>query len=89
MVSFPMRAGRYGDFGGRFVPESLMAALDELEREYTAARADPEFAATLDTSWSAPITGRPTPLYFAERLSDASGRARLPQARRPCPHRRA
>jgi tryptophan synthase beta chain len=69
---FPDARGRFGDFGGRFVPESLMAALDELEREYTAAREDPEFAATL-TRLERTYTGRPTPLYFAERLSARVG----------------
>src|SRR5262249_45544400 len=64
--------GRFGDFGGRFVPESLMAALDELEREYIAAREDPEFAPTL-ARLERTYTGRPTPLYFAERLSAGIG----------------
>src|SRR5690242_3499806 len=69
---YPDARGRYGDFGGRFVPESLMAALDELQREYTAAREDPEFAATL-ARLERTYTGRPTPLYFAERLSERVG----------------
>jgi tryptophan synthase beta chain len=69
---YPDARGRFGDFGGRFVPESLMAALDELEREYAAAREDPEFAATL-ARLEHTYTGRPTPLYFAERLSDRVG----------------
>ncbi len=70
--SYPDARGRFGDFGGRFVPESLMAALDELEREYAAAREDPEFAATL-ARLERTYTGRPTPLYFAERLSTRVG----------------
>ncbi len=69
---YPDARGRYGDFGGRFAPESLMAALDELERAYAAARADDAFAATLATQ-ERTYTGRPTPLYFAERLSRRVG----------------
>src|SRR5262249_52981427 len=69
---YPDAAGRFGDFGGRFVPESLMAALDELERAYAAARRDPEFGATL-ARMERTYTGRPTPLYFAERLSARVG----------------
>jgi tryptophan synthase beta chain len=69
---YPDARGRFGDFGGRFVPESLMAALDELEREYVAAREGPEFAATL-ARLERTYTGRPTPLYFAERLSARVG----------------
>jgi len=69
---YPDARGRYGDFGGRFAPESLMAALDELERAYTAARADDAFCATLATQ-ERTYTGRPTPLYLAERLSARVG----------------
>ena len=61
---YPDARGRYGDFGGRFVPESLMAALAELEQAYDAARADADFAATL-ADLERTYTGRPTPLYFA------------------------
>ena len=70
--AFPDLRGRYGDFGGRFVPESLMPALDELERAYADARADPEFAQTL-ASLERTYTGRPTSLYFAGRLSERVG----------------
>jgi tryptophan synthase beta subunit len=70
--AFPDARGRYGTFGGRFVPESLMAALDELERAYAAAQADSAFAATL-AEQERTYTGRPTPLYFAERLSARVG----------------
>jgi tryptophan synthase beta chain len=69
---YPNARGRYGDFGGRFVPESLMAALDELETAYTAARADVSFTALL-AQQERTYTGRPTPLYFAERLSQRVG----------------
>ncbi len=69
---YPDARGRFGEFGGRFVPESLMAALDELERAYAAAREDPTFAAAL-AEQERTYTGRPTPLYFAERLSRRVG----------------
>ena len=69
---YPDARGRYGDFGGRFVPESLMAALAELEQAYDAARADAGFAATL-ADLERTFTGRPTPLYFASRLSERVG----------------
>jgi tryptophan synthase beta chain len=69
---YPDARGRYGEFGGRFVPESLMAALDELERAYAAARADVSFTALL-AQQERTYTGRPTPLYFAERLSRRVG----------------
>ncbi|HEY7341970.1 MAG TPA: tryptophan synthase subunit beta [Ktedonobacterales bacterium] len=69
---FPDARGRYGDFGGRFVPESLMAALEELEQAYDAARADADFAAIL-AGLECTYTGRPTPLYFAWRLSERVG----------------
>jgi tryptophan synthase beta chain len=70
--AFPDARGRFGAFGGRFVPESLMAALDELEAAYTAARGDPAFAAEL-AEQERTFTGRPTPLYAAERLSRRVG----------------
>jgi tryptophan synthase beta chain len=69
---YPDARGRYGDFGGRFVPESLMAALAELEQAYDAARADADFSATL-AGLERTYTGRPTPLYFARRLSEQVG----------------
>ncbi|MFI5275098.1 MAG: tryptophan synthase subunit beta, partial [Ktedonobacterales bacterium] len=69
---FPDARGRYGDFGGKFVPESLMAALDELEQAYNAARADRAFGGQL-AGLERAYTGRPTPLYFAERLSQRAG----------------
>ena len=65
-------AGRFGPFGGQYVPETLMPALEELIAAYDAARADPAFAAEV-TAMNRDFGGRPTPLYFAERLSEASG----------------
>ena len=72
----PDERGRFGDFGGQYVPETLMHALSELEREYAAAAADPEFARQLGELGSTYI-GRPTPLHFAENLSRALGGARI------------
>jgi tryptophan synthase beta chain len=68
--------GRFGPFGGRFVPETLIAALDELEAEYASAAADPAFWAELGELWRSYV-GRPTPLYRAERLGEASGGVRV------------
>jgi tryptophan synthase beta chain len=64
----PDSRGRYGPFGGRYVPETLMAPLEELEREYAAARADSGFQMELD-SLLRDFAGRPTPLQFASRLT--------------------
>ena len=64
---------RFGDYGGRYVPETLIPALDELEREWTAAREDPGFQQELD-GLLRNYVGRPTPLYRARRLSEAAGR---------------
>ena len=65
-------AGRFGEFGGRYVPEALMAALLELEAEWESARADADFEAEL-TSLLRTVVGRPTPLYDATRLSEKVG----------------
>ncbi len=70
--AFPDARGRFGDFGGRFVPESLMAAIEELERAYADASADPAFASIL-AEQERTYTGRPTPLYHAARLSARVG----------------
>jgi tryptophan synthase beta chain len=64
---------RFGPYGGRYVPETLIPALDELEGAWVEARDDPAFRAELD-SLLRDYVGRPTPLYAAERLSDAIGR---------------
>jgi len=68
--------GRYGPYGGRYVPETLMAPLEELERVYSEARADLGFRAELD-SLLHNFAGRPTPLQFASRLSAQLGGARI------------
>ncbi len=64
--------GRFGPYGGRYVPETLMGALDELERAYAEAREDPAFEAELG-SLLADFGGRPTPLYRARRLEAEVG----------------
>ncbi|MCA9101170.1 MAG: tryptophan synthase subunit beta [Planctomycetales bacterium] len=74
--SVPDAAGRFGDFGGRFVPETLSRALDELVVEYEAAKQDAEFTAEFDELLRTYV-GRPSPLYHARRLSDACGGAQI------------
>jgi tryptophan synthase beta chain len=64
--------GRFGEFGGRFVPETLIAALDELDATFSAAVADPSFWEELNTLWR-DFVGRATPLHPARRLSEAVG----------------
>jgi tryptophan synthase beta chain len=68
--------GHYGRFGGRFVPEALVAALDELDRAFHEALGDDAFTARL-TGLQRTYGGRPTPLYLAERLTEAAGGARI------------
>ena len=73
---YPDASGHFGIHGGRFVSETLMAALEQLEHIYNTAKADPEF-------WKAfqddlvNYVGRPTPLYHAKRLSDDIGGAQI------------
>jgi tryptophan synthase beta chain len=64
---------RFGDYGGQYVPETLIPALEELEREWLAARDDPGFEHDLDRLLR-DYAGRPTPLYLAERISEECGR---------------
>ncbi|HTM18337.1 MAG TPA: tryptophan synthase subunit beta [Terracidiphilus sp.] len=70
------RPGRFGIYGGRYVPETLMAALLELEREYELAKADAMFQKELDDLLR-DFAGRPTPLYFAKRLTEELGGAKV------------
>jgi len=72
----PDVSGRFGEFGRRFVPETLMHALEKLTKEYEKAQQDPEFLADLDKLLST-FVGRPNPLYFAERLTEHCGGARI------------
>jgi tryptophan synthase beta chain len=68
--------GRFGVYGGRYVPETLMAALEELEREYEKAKRDRKFQARLDELLRT-YAGRPTPLSFARRLTEKLGGAKI------------
>ena len=68
--------GRFGVYGGRYVPETLMAALDELEREYEKARKDKKFQDRLEELLRT-YAGRPTPLFFARRLTEKLGGAKI------------
>ncbi len=72
----PDARGYFGTFGGRFVPETLVAPIERLEREYLAARRDPAFAEELDRLFREYV-GRPTPLWEARRLTQAFGGARV------------
>ena len=75
-VTLPDETGHFGDFGGRFVPETLMYALEELEEVYREARQDETFAEELG-SLARTYVGRPTPLYHAENLSRKLGGAQI------------
>ncbi len=75
-ASWPDEAGRFGDFGGRYVAETLMPLILDLETEYSKAKADPGFNALMDDFWTHYV-GRPSPLYFAERLTEHYGRGRI------------
>jgi len=68
--------GRFGEFGGRYVAETLMPLILELEAEYRRAQKDPEFKAEMDDLWTHYV-GRPSPLYFAERLTEHFGGAKI------------
>ncbi|CAN5589212.1 tryptophan synthase subunit beta [soil metagenome] len=68
--------GRFGAYGGRYVPETLMAALEELEAAYAEAQVDTEFNARLDDLLHH-YCGRPTPLYFAKRMTEQLGGAKI------------
>ncbi|MBM4432626.1 MAG: tryptophan synthase subunit beta [Chloroflexi bacterium] len=75
-MSLPDDRGYFGDYGGRFVPETLMSVLDELTVAYKKAKADAAFWAEFE-SMSRDYSGRPMPLYFAERLTEHCGGARI------------
>ena len=72
----PDSLGHWGRYGGRFVPETLMAPLEELTAAFEAARADESFQKELD-SLLKDYAGRPTPLFFAQRLTESAGGARI------------
>jgi len=75
-TGLPDAHGRFGDFGGQYVPETLMAALDELTRAFLEAKEDPAFQEEL-SRYLRDFAGRPTALYFAERLTARAGGARI------------
>lgn len=75
-ASVPDEAGRFGVYGGKYVSETLMSALDELETLYNKLSQDPEFQRELDSDLTHYV-GRPSPLYEAKRWSDAIGGARI------------
>ncbi|MBX3595136.1 tryptophan synthase subunit beta [Sphingomonas sp.] len=72
----PDERGHFGQFGGRYVAETLMPLILDLEREYRAAKADPAFQAQFDDLMKHYV-GRPSPMYFAERLTDHYGGAKI------------
>jgi tryptophan synthase beta chain len=74
--NLPDAKGRFGPYGGRYVPETLMHPLQQLEEEYFRAQHDPEFATELQY-YLREFCGRPTPLYFAERLTKELGGAKI------------
>jgi len=75
-INMPDIAGHFGPFGGRYVPETLMHPLQELEAEYFRSQHDPEFQTEL-SYYLREFCGRPTPLYFAERLTRELGGAKI------------
>ena len=75
-MPIPRETGRYGPYGGRYVPETLVAPIEELQRAYEQARADRLFQAELDTLLR-DFAGRPTPLQFTSRLTEHLGGARI------------
>ena len=82
---YPDATGHFGPYGGRFVGETLMSALLDVEAAWTSARNDPDFLASF-RAMLRDYAGRPTPLDLAERLSDALGGARLWLKREDCTH---
>src|SRR5713101_5891077 len=72
---YPVK-GRFGEFGGQFIPETLVPAVQELERSYLAAKRDRAFQRTLG-QYLTNFAGRPTPLYFAPNLTKKAGGARI------------
>ena len=76
MTPQPDQSGHFGPYGGRFVPEVLMAPIEELQQAYLAAREDASFQAELKDLLRN-YAGRPTPLYFARRLTESLGGARI------------
>jgi len=76
VYDFPDAGGKFGIYGGKYVPETLISALDELEKLYRTARQEKEFQDELD-SLQKEYNGRPTPLTFAKRLTEHFGKAKI------------
>ncbi len=76
LINVPNAHGRFGPYGGQYVPETLMGAVHQLEEEYERARKDPAFWAELE-GYLKHYVGRPSPLYFARRLTERLGGARV------------
>ncbi len=76
MYNFPDQNGHFGEFGGRYIAETLVAPVAEVEAAYAAAKADPSFAKEI-VYFNTHFTGRPSPLYFAERLTEFCGGAKI------------
>jgi len=74
--AYPDAHGRFGDYGGQYVPETLMPLVHDLDAAYAAAKADPAFQAEL-SGYLTHYVGRPSPLYFAERLTEHFGGAKI------------
>ena len=75
-TAYPDPNGRFGDYGGRYVPETLMPLVHDLDAAYAAAKADAGFQAEL-AGYLKHYVGRPSPLYYAERLTDHFGGAKV------------
>ena len=75
-VCWPDINGRFGDFGGRYVPETLVHPVEELERAYLAVRNDERFQSML-AKLLKDFAGRPTPLFYARRLTEKLGGGRV------------
>src|SRR5260370_21272363 len=88
MQNVPDSRGHFGKFGGKYVAETLMPALFELERAYKEARRDPKFREELEQR-SREFVGRPTPLYLCENLTARLGRAKVYPKRGDLCHTRA
>ena len=73
---WPDANGRFGEFGGRYVAETLMPLVLELEEEYEKAKKDLAFIAQMEDLWTHYV-GRPSPLYYAERMTDHFGGAKI------------
>ena len=74
-MRFPIK-GRFGNFGGRYIPETLVPAIEELEENYLKFKNDKNFKKELDR-YLREYAGRPTPLYFAKNLTEKVGGAKI------------